>query len=411
MYLNCVPVINIKFYLKRQKEKFGLDGTFPIYVFVNQPGEGRMLFSTGYRINPDFWNVRAQTVKGNTANVSQINAELYAIRCRLIEYGLDCHRKGIDVSKEELKSVIAGTTWKKQKLPIIFFEEQLDDIRQRKKFNTFRSYCTTLNYLKDFNAKSKLTWSSFDKSFDLKFGKFIRSFSPNMVDASLGKHLKNLKSLLNRASQEGLLRDEAFKRYHVLKNDSDVPSLETVELDYLWSVLDSLDKPKMEVLLSFLFMCETAIRISEAKVITWQNIQGSFIDLYERKNDKRKRPFLTERSHQVLNYFRQHRFEKPLVIKANFNTVLKEIFRELNLDREVEISRKVNLEMTTYLRPLYDVVCSKVARKTYVTLALSKNISPNYIQRTTGHSDPRILFKYNKLTDGMVAEFMANIKK
>jgi integrase len=231
-----------------------------------------------------------------------------------------------------------------------------------------------------------------------------------MVDASLGKHLKNLKSLLNRASQEGMLRDEAFKRYQVPKNDSDIPSLEASELDYLWSVLDSLDKPKMEVLLSFLFMCETAIRISEAKVITWHSIQGSFIDLYERKNDKRKRPFLTERSHQALNYFRQHGFERPLVIKSNFNTVLKEIFRELKLDREVEISRKVNLEMTTYLRPLYDVVCSKVARKTYVTLALSKNISPNYIQRTTGHSDPRILFKYNKLTDGMVVNFMANMK-
>jgi len=223
---------------------------------------------------------------------------------------------------------------------------------------------------------------------------------------TIGKHIKTIKALLNKAYNKGLIKNQLFRKYKVFKADSIIPSLETDEINHLWNSLNQLNEKDKSVLLIFLFLCETSLRIGEATALRWEDIEGDFLQIYELKNDKFKRPFLTPKAKYILEYFKICGSHVPLPIKTTFNRQLKSIAELLGLDRKVNTSLRKNLKTEIQQKPLYQVMCSKIGRRTYITMALKDNIPLSIIQRNTGHSDLQVLGSYNKLTDNMIIDYM-----
>ena len=127
----------------------------------------------------------------------------------------------------------------------------------------------------------------------------------------------------------------------------------------------------------------------------------------EDKNFKRKDGRKTD------NHFLFPRFEgsDKFLSNANTNSALKRIGEVLSKD----LSNMINVEVrsgsglkegTDEEVPLYTKLHTHMGRKTFITFALSENISPIDIQRISGHSDTKMLkFYVNSLRDDSVEKF------
>ena len=397
-------MLNTNLYLLRDKKD--QNGECPIYLFINQPGGIRKRVSTRYKCSPSKWNEKKQRLKGTNSHLTTINAELEKILLRIAELGLDLYRNGRDLELEDVRRAIKHNTWEKTISPIVFFEEEIEGMKHVNRESTIKAYKTTFKYLLSYKQKRSLSWTTFNESFDSEYSTFLKSQGNIQSDVTIGKHIKTIKALLNKAYNKGLINNQLFRKYKVFKADSIIPSLETDEINHLWNSLNQLNEKDKSVLLIFLFLCETSLRIGEATALRWEDIEGDFLQIYELKNDKFKRPFLTPKAKYILKYFKKRGSHVPLPIKTTFNRRLKSIAELLGLDRNVNTSLRKNLKTEIHQKPLYQVMCSKIGRRTYITMALKDNIPLSIIQRNTGHSDLQVLGSYNKLTDNMIIDYM-----
>jgi len=64
------------------------------------------------------------------------------------------------------------------------------------------------------------------------------------------------------------------------------------------------------------------------------------------------------------------------------------------LNRPVKITSSKGREVKQVVRPLYSVVSAHVARKSFITIALSKGIPIQDVMHMSGHSDYKSLRPY-----------------
>lgn len=390
------------------KNKMDQNGECPIYLFINQPGQRRKRISTRYKCTVRNWNVKKQRLKGTTSIVTSINAELDKMVLKITELGIDYYRKGIDINSNDIKKAITEDSWQKSISPIDFFSQEMEKMKFDHRDSTLKAYKTTFNYFIKYKPKGNITWSTFDDTFDSVYTNYLKSHPSIQSDATIGKHIKVIKALLNKAYTKGLIKSDCFRKYKVFKAESTVPSLEMSEIDFLWNSLEKLNENDKTVLLAFLFLCETSLRIGEAMSLKWEDVDGYFLQIYELKNDKSKRPYLSNNAKYILQYFRDLESSKPIPIKTTFNRQIKIIAKRLGLNRSVNTSIRKNLTTVSIQKPLHKVISSRIGRRTYTTISLKNNVPLSIIQRNTGHANLEVLQSYNRLTDNMVIDFMQN---
>ncbi len=390
------------------RNKMDQKGECPIYLFVNQPGQLRQRISTGYKCTERNWNEKKQRLKGTSSIITTINAELDKMVLRISELGIEYYRTGIDVGINDIKKVITQDSWQKTIQPIEFFSQEMIRMKFDHRESTLKAYQTTFNYLIKYKPKGNITWNSFNESFDIDYSNYLKKHKGIQSDATVGKHIKIIKSLLNKAYTKGFIKTNHFRKYKVFKAESIVPSLEITEIEFLWNSLENLNHNDKSVVLTFLFLCETSLRIGEATSLKWEDVEGDFLQIYELKNDKSKRPYLSSRAKYILQYFQDIESSKPIPIKTTFNRQLKIIAKRLGLNRSVNTSIRKKLATVSIQKPLYEVISSRIGRRTYTTLSLKNNIPLSIIQRNTGHANLDVLQTYNRLTDNMVIDFMQN---
>ena len=195
------------FFLKEPKSK---DDTLIYLMFWFN--NNRLKYSTGEKINPNFWNPSTYRAKETqkfpeypefNSRLDKMSSKALSIYRKLLnddtvitlqvlreEFDKGLRKKDVDIESKDLFTFIKK------------FNEESKGIRNE---GTLKTYSNTLRHLENFSIfkKTKFTFDDIDLEFYNSFVSYLTNdlgFAQNTV----GTQIKNLKTFLNEATERGI---------------------------------------------------------------------------------------------------------------------------------------------------------------------------------------------------------------
>ena len=378
----------------------------------------RIKFSTGYKVNPKYWDDSNQRIRAISTieNRESVNADLANYLAEFVKEISDLdeiERTNKSVLKSLLQKIIRGEH-KDVLLPKTFFQ-YADSFIQRKESQsksirstklspvTVRSYKQTVNRLRDFNNELgySLDFNTIDLNFYYEFVKFLEQ--NNYTTNTIGKHIKNLKTILNSATEEGYNSNLKYKHreFKALSEDTVSIYLTEDEIEAIYNV--DLSKTKDWELARDIFLVGyyTGQRVSDYNPIQKEQIkrfQGTeVIEFKQRKTGKK----LFVPLHPKLKKIFQERYNgnpPPELNAPDINEFIKEVGRKAKIDAQISLQKEMNGKIAIDTVPKYSLIQSHTARRSFCTNAYLSKMPVIDIMAISGHSTEREFYKYIKVT-------------
>lgn len=215
----------------------------------------KIYMSTRIYIRPSEWNSRTSTIVNHPQAV-ELNAWLYEYVLSIQSFELSMWKRGIVPTLLMLKESVKG-----EKLSDITFEDfSLDVINKSiRKNGTKDNLKVTLKAMREY--KKGYTWNDLTYSF-LKGFEMWLSNKGSAVN-TIGKHLRNLRTLINEAIAAGYMYPDAdpFRNFTIRTEKIPHRFLNPEELAKIESL--KVDGKLSHVRDAFLFCCYTGLRFSD----------------------------------------------------------------------------------------------------------------------------------------------------
>jgi integrase len=225
------------------------------------------------------------------------------------------------------------------------------------------------------------------------FGRFVQYmlFNQKMADATINQHVKWLRSFLKCTYP---FKDVSWMRYLMLTVEEEVIALTEGELKYL---LDAELGGYLETTRDlFVFLATTGMRFSDSQLFNPQWVtEEKILEFTQLKTGGKAYPPLYEASRRVLI---KHDGIPPQISNQKFNDHLKVLFKRLEMKRPVIIQTVQARVVSRKIFPLYSVISSHTARRTFITLCLEKGMPLQDVMKMSGHSDYKSMKPYIKVT-------------
>ena len=400
----------VNFYLDKP-DRFG---RFQIRMIYQHQGKKFKIF-TKEKTEKKAWNYDKQRVKRNYPGSIEINRNLDEMESLLLKIVRDASFKSIaplpSYVKERFYKEIQGDEESKENKPPELkteFQTFIDASSTLKSYNTIRSYKSTLQKIKDFEKKTrrKVSFDSIDLEFYEKFRKYLIS-ECKLLNNSIGKHIKILKTFLNYAVEKGSNQNLAFKKFKVSTEQVDIIYLTEEELLHLHTLeLDS--KRLRNVRDIFCLACFTGLRFSDLNKIKTENIADGILTLRTEKTKDILTIPLNDYSIEIIDRHTSNgNIHLPHVItNQKMNEYLKELGEVAEFDDWVEQHRYSGSKKITNKTEKYNLITTHTARRTFVTLALEKGFRPEVVMEMTGHKNYATFKRYIKITSKVKKEEM-----
>jgi site-specific recombinase XerD len=200
-----------------------------------------------------------------------------------------------------------------------------------------------------------------------------------------------LKAFLKYAYPE---KDWSFVRYSQLKVSHEVIALSEEELGVIMhaDVSGHLDKTRD----LFVFLALTGMRFCDSQRfhLSWVTPEN-ILEFNQLKTGGKAYPPLYDASRRVLD---KYNGSPPLISQQKFNSYLKELFKKIKLDRTVIVHVVKGKQVYSSVEPLYNVISSHTARRTFITICLEKGMQIQDVMRMSGHSDYASMKPYMRVT-------------
>jgi site-specific recombinase XerD len=142
----------------------------------------------------------------------------------------------------------------------------------------------------------------------------------------------------------------------------------------------------------FLFLATTGMRYSDSQLFNPHCVTDKDVLKFQQFNTGGlPHPPLFEVSRRVLMKWGG---VPPQISNQKFNVYLKELFDELKLNRPVTTHIVKNNEVFHSVTPLSAIICSQIARSTFISNCLEKGIQVQYVMLMTGHNDYKCFKPY-----------------
>src|SRR5690606_10783617 len=268
---------------------------------------------------------------------------------------------------------------------------------------TVRSYKQTVNRLRDFNKKVKynLDFDNIDLKFYYSFVQYLEenNYSVNTI----GKHIKNLTTLLNRATEDGLNSNMKYKHreFKALSEDTVSIYLTEKEIDALYNT--DLSKTKDWELARDIFLIGyyTGQRVSDYNGITKDQIKTF--------NGKRVFEFKQQKTNKVV-YVPIHSRVEAIMKKRykglpprklndpDINEYIKEAGRKAEINEQITVKKTSGGKKVVETVSKHTLIVSHTARRSFCTNAYLSKMPTLDIMAISGHSTEREFYKYIKVT-------------
>ncbi|MCC6754188.1 MAG: site-specific integrase [Saprospiraceae bacterium] len=384
----------VNFYLKNPTSK---EDTL-IYLYFSYDNK-RFKYSTSENVSPRYWNEAVQRVKKSFIGSSEINSQLDRIEGGIKKVYRDAKTLGKNLSKEYLKENLDIALERTSKSSMGLFDHFNEFLEVQKPFKTLRTlqkYSTLQNHLLQFQRKYKheVSFEKMDSQFYERFTSFCID-ELDLVNNSIAKYIKTLKSFLQWATERGYNTNLSFKKFKAKERDADIIYLTENELFKLYD-LDLSDNLPLEAVRDvFCFGCFTGLRFSDIKKIKQENIKAGEINIVSEKTTEKIRVPLNQYSEAIL---KKYNYSLPVISNQKTNEHLKILGKQGEIIEPIIMTRFQGVEEIQVTKPKYEFIGTHTARRTFVTLSLEKGMRPEVVMSITGHKEYNTFKKYIKLT-------------
>lgn len=266
----------------------------------------------------------------------------------------------------------------------------------------FEEFCKSQHRQYDF--------TDIDLSF---YDDFVAYFSSKDYSINtIGRHVKELKTIMRAAREEGLHNNELIenRKFRVLTTEVENIYLTESEIRSIAKVDLTSDKHKDAARDVFLVGCYTAQRFSDYSTINKGNIRTlesgqPVIDLKQQKTGNHVVIPIRSELQKILD---KYGGALPKVYEQKVNKYIKEIAREAGITEMVEISYIENGEKRSQLVKKCDLVKTHTARRSGATNMYLAGIPTIAIMKITGHKTEKEFMKYIKITEEQTAMELMN---
>ncbi|OCB75537.1 hypothetical protein B0A79_23780 [Flavobacterium piscis] len=404
-----------------------------IYYRFKQGGQFDLEISTDIQVPSGRWSSAKQQV------LPTIDVDFENINLKLKELDVFV-KKGFNDSKISGKNILITSKWLKDKMAFYFkngskskkINEQvffadfikkfIEDSYKRKTKNntpikrrTIQDYQTTLNKIEDFEKYigEKINLDAVDLNFHSNFVHYLETVAA-LNDNTIGGYINNIKLFCRSAILKKHVISMEFqeKQFYSPSNATHDIYLKEEEIINIYNTAyphDYLDNARDWLIIGL----RTGLRVSDLLHLTQKSIDGSFIQLRNKKTDY---PVIIPLHRNVSEILEKRNGSFPRKISdTNFNVYIKQVAKIAGLiemtagakisERTIEVNGKKETIHRKVVGdyPKHELVSSHICRRTFATLLYGK-IDTLTIMKITGHQTERQFLAYVKITPKEYAE-------
>ena len=398
-------------------------------IFDYSFGRGnRLKYSTGYKTLIKNWDSSNQRIRAISTinNREEINNRLKEIELNFVKAVSDLNESD-KLNKKLLKSIydnILGKDIEQEQERVTFFQYATNFTDSfdknlvaangiRLSASTVRAYKQAIKHLVGFNKQ---------KSYDLDFDKFDMTFyyafisyleEKNYSINTIGKHIKNLIALLNRATEDGVNHNLKFKHRDFKRISEKTISIYLTESEiekiYKLNLKSNPDWERARDI--FLIGYYTGQRVSDYNGLTKNQIKTfdghKVFEIYQRKTKKTVYIPIHPRIKEIMKI----RYNNNLPTKMPdqlINKYIKKVGRKAVIKEGVLTKITIGGSVKEEIVAKHALIGTHTARRSFCTNAYLSKMPVIDIMALSGHTTEREFYNYIKVTPQERAVKIAN---
>ena len=267
-----------------------------------------------------------------------------------------------------------------------FVERVLENNHNSNEFasESLKSQKTEISKLKQFRAT--LNFNEITLTFLQAYEAYMRNKLGNKVN-TIHKSLKTIRSHINRAIMDGILKENVFDRYRLRTEAGTRLYLNEEEVNELEALmLKPIEKYYRNAVKVFLFGCYTGLRYQDIKTLTYGNIENGMIRITMHKTKEQISIPLSNRAKALIKTEGEPT-EKILRVPTNqkINEFIKEAIAMTSIKKNISMH------------------CS---RHTFATIGITLGIPLEVISKLLGHKNIKTTQIYAKVVDTLKVKEM-----
>lgn len=356
-----------------------------IYVLFYRQNN-RVMVSTGLKCEDKQWNDKANKLRLVSADDYRLDAQVSDFVNQVATVLQSNPKAPNEQIKELIKNPVREITVRD------VGELFLEHIRNTGSPAKHSRYTTIIDRL--HTIAPQLTWGDINMKL---YDKILKWYHANDYGVNtIGRHITYFKTFFTWAAQRGYLKDLQFQNFKSFSRESEVIYLNETELQQVATApmkTDQLDRVRD----LFVFMCYTGLRHSDAVSLRPAHFHENMVVKTSIKtNDPDMVIPLVGHSLRIAE---KYQYQLPKISSQKMNDNLRKIGEAAGIDKPTATTAHKASGKVERILPKYELMTSKMARKTFVTLSLQKGMPADVIMSITGHKKHEVMRKYLKVAN------------
>lgn len=383
-------------------------------------------YSTGLKIKPCFWNDKPsyrakQTRKFNyddfNKSLDDIETISKTVYRRMVNEGKKVtpesfrDRLNLELEKVQKPEEINLNQYIKKFIQDCTAGRRLTEKKQIYKPLTIKNFKGFQVQFDEFQESIRKVLNYNDITIDL-YDSLIQFFNAkNYSPNTIGRHIKNLKSIMRNARDEGLHSnfETERKKFKAIRAEVKNIYLSETELNKMYA-LNLSHEPNLELARDvFLVGCYTAQRFSDYSRIKKDNVRflengHKVIDLIQKKTGER---VIIPVSSQLDELLKKYDYTVPLIYEQKLNQRIKDVGESAGIDN-TEIIESIKGGMKVERKVFkFDLIKTHTARRSGCTNMYLAGIPSIDIMKISGHKTEKEFLKYINVTKEETAQSLS----
>lgn len=390
----------------------------PIYLIYRFGRNDKLVFSTGLKIEPQYWNNKTGKARDKAENIvkTTINNHLNHVYTETNIYIAQLLTSNRVVTKEALRLFLNDLLNKKNRTGnklTDFINDFMATANTRTNpmtgvrvspatLKTYRIFCKEFFDFEQYKGR-KYDFTDIDLDFYGEFTEYLtkKQFAPN----TQGKYIKTLKVILNNATDKGINNNTAYKtkRFKVIKQEADNIYLTERELKQIHDI-DLMDNPTLDKARDlFLIGAWTGLRYSDFTRLNKDNIIRNNIIITQQKTSSQIKIPLHKTVIEILD---KYNYSLPTISNQRLNTDIKTVCQKAKiLGEEQKTKTKGSIKISKKVEK-WALVSSHTARRSFATNLFLSGFPTLSIMKITGHKTEKAFMQYIKVTNDQHANLL-----
>ncbi|MBM1105160.1 site-specific integrase [Aurantibacter crassamenti] len=390
-------------------------------IFTYSYGRGnRLKFSTGYKIHPKNWDQKNQKVRAiaHISNREEVNSNLSEIRSKFLKGITQLQGTNIKYDKYTLKELYYNIINKKapqstiKRIEFLEFADRFVEQKEKQltltstaslNLITIRAYKQTIKKIREYSKAEdrKVNFETIDLEFYYSFVNYLEE--KNMSLNTIGKHIKNIIALMNRATEDGLNTNLAYKHreFRRVSETTTAIYLTAEEIEKIENLDLSKNQTWQHARDLFLIGYYTGQRVSDFNGLGINDIrvfeQRQVFEITQKKTSKT----IYIPVHPNLKRIFKTRYNGMAPLKMPellLNKYIKKVGEKAKINESINIIKTKGGKRNTESKKKWELIGTHTARRSFCTNAYLSKMPVIDIMAISGHTTEKEFYKYIKVT-------------